>query len=105
MFGYVLRRNSTAGVTDNHAGVVLSRTDLDPHHARALHGLDRVQEQIQKYLVNLIAIVLDFGLEVRSRIGFDRRRRICDWAQANLFYPRRSLATSIDNTRLVGFVW
>ena len=37
-----------------------SRTDLDAHRARAVHGLNGIEQQVQKNLVNLIAVVFDF---------------------------------------------
>ena len=57
--GQVLRRDTTPSVADNHTGAIISRTDLDQHCARTLHRLDCVQEQIQKHLVNLTAVVFD----------------------------------------------
>src|ERR1035437_1320494 len=50
----VLRRDTTPSVADNHTGAIISRTDLDTNCARALHGLNGVQEQIQKHRGNLI---------------------------------------------------
>ena len=56
----ILRGDATAGVSDSHTGVALSGADLDTDCARSFHGLHCVEEQIQKHLVDLIAIVLDF---------------------------------------------
>ena len=72
--GQVLRRDAAAGVADNHAGTTLSRANLNTHCARLLHGLNCVQEQIQKHLVNLIAVVLDFG-QIGRLLQFD-----LDWS-------------------------
>ncbi len=58
----MLRRNTATGIADHNAGTItFSRANLDTHRARSLHGLNCIQEQVQQHLVNLIAVVLDFG--------------------------------------------
>jgi len=59
--GQVPRRDTATGVADNHRGAIASRTDIDTDGALSVHGLHCIEEQIQKHLVNLIAVVLDFG--------------------------------------------
>src|SRR5579872_7363810 len=59
--GQILGRDAASGVADHDAGTTLSRTDLDPYCAWTIHRLNCVQEQIQKHLVNLIAVMLDLG--------------------------------------------
>src|SRR5580704_966285 len=59
--GQVLRSDAAPGVADDHAGKTIMLANLNIHCARLLYSLDGVQEKIQKHLVNLIAVVLDFG--------------------------------------------
>ena len=78
----VLRRDAFAAVADSYAGVLVSGTDLDVYFAFScvsacarvctciIHGLDCVEEEVEKDLVNLIAIVLDFG-QIGRLLGFD----------------------------------
>src|SRR5271166_378199 len=56
----VLRKDAATGVADDHTSAIISRTYLDAHGARPLYRLHCIQEQIQKHLVDLIAVVLDF---------------------------------------------
>src|SRR5580704_9341365 len=57
----VLRSDAATGVADDHAGKTITLANLNIHCARLLYSLDGVQEKIQKHLVNVIAVVLDFG--------------------------------------------
>jgi hypothetical protein len=42
----VLRRDAAPRVTDDHAGVAISRADLDHHGACSLHRLDCIQQEV-----------------------------------------------------------
>ena len=66
--GQVSRRDAATCVTDIHGGEIASRTDVDMHRARAFRGLHGIEQQVQKHLVNLIAIVFDFRQD-RQRVG------------------------------------
>ena len=70
----VLSRDATTSVPDNHGGETISGADLDTHGTCSLQGLDCVQKQIQKYLVDLIAVVLDFR-QIGRFLQFD-----LDWS-------------------------
>ena len=72
--GQVLRRNASTSIADHNAGVAIPRTDFNVHRARLLHGLHRVEEQIQKNLVYLIAVMFNFR-QIGCLLQFD-----LDWS-------------------------
>src|SRR5580698_8797132 len=73
--GQVLRRDAPASIADHNAGIAIPRTDFNVHSARLLHGLHRVEEQIQEDLVYLIAVMLDFR-QIGCLLQFD-----LDWSR------------------------
>ena len=68
--GKMLRRDTTPAVADNHSGAIAARPDLDVNGPRAFDSLNSVQKQVQKHLMNLIAVVLNFR-QVGRLLQFD----------------------------------
>src|SRR5712692_11219958 len=56
--GQMLGSDTAAGVADRDGGIAVLGRECHAHCAGALHCLDRIQEKVQKHLVDLVAIVL-----------------------------------------------
>jgi len=63
-------RDTTARVDNGNRGDVLQKRNLNPYLARTVNRLNRVQQQIQEELVDLIDIVFDVG-QVRVFVEVD----------------------------------
>ena len=46
------------------------RTDFDEYRSRSLDCLNGIEQQIEKYLVNLVDVMLDFG-QISGLLQFD----------------------------------
>ena len=68
--GQDLSRDAATGVGDDDGCAIFLRTYFDGNGARSLDGLFCIQEQIEKHLMNLIAVMLDFG-QVGRLLQFD----------------------------------
>lgn len=71
--GQISRRDTAAGVADVDGRELASRTEVDTHGAWSIRRLNGIEQQVQKHLVNLIAIVFDFG-QIGRVLEFDRDR-------------------------------
>src|SRR5262249_31323874 len=63
--GQVLRRDAASGVGHDDFGLVAAGNDVDADGAGTLERLNCVQQQVEKPLVDLIAVVVDVGEIVR----------------------------------------